>query len=109
MKRLVILIIVIAGIFLIVPGCKKDKQKGSTPVITLLGVSPVNAGFGYPYIDAGATASDIEDGDITAKIVTANKVNTAKAGIYYVNYNVTDKDGNNAVQVTRTVNVINTK
>lgn len=109
MKRLVIIVIVIAGIFLIVPGCKKDKQKGSTPVITLLGENPAKAGIGYPYIDAGANAVDQEDGDITSKIVTTNNVNTAKPGIYYVNYNVTDKDGNNAVQVTRTVNVINTK
>jgi hypothetical protein len=108
MKSFVIICIVF-GMFIIIPGCKKDKMKGSIPVITLLGNKIVDAGFGYPYNDAGATAADKEDGDITAKIITTNDVNTSIIGTYYVYYNVTDKDGNKAVQVTRTINVINTK
>jgi len=111
MKRFVIISICIGvvGIFPIIPGCKKDSIKGSIPVITLLGNNPVNAGHGYPYIDAGATAADKEDGDITSIIITANNVDTSTLGTYNIYYNVTDKDGNKAVQVVRTVNVINTR
>jgi len=41
------------------------------------------------YVDAGATASDNYDGDITASIVTVNPVNTAVKGTYTVTYNGT--------------------
>ena len=44
---------------------------------------------------SGVSASDKEDGDITSKIkVVENTVNTSKAGIYKVVYEVTDSDGN---------------
>ena len=76
------------------------------PVITLLGANPVNMAVGSSYTDAGATATDNIDGDLTANIITINTVNTNLAGIYSVTYNVSDAAGNPAVQVIRTVNVI---
>ena len=75
------------------------------PVITLLGSAVVNINVGDIYTDAGATASDDVDGDITANIVTVNPVNTAVAGTYIVTYNVSDAASNAATEVTRTVNV----
>jgi len=75
------------------------------PVITLLGAPVVNIDVGDTYTDAGATASDDVDGDITANIITVNPVNTAIAGTYTVTYNVSDAAGNAAIEVTRTVNV----
>ena len=60
---------------------------------------------GNAYTDAGATAIDNIDGDLTASIVVSNTVNTAVVGSYTVTYNVQDFAGNAAVQVTRTVNV----
>ena len=42
------------------------------PVITLLGESEVSLELGSTYTDAGATAVDNIDGDITANIVTVN-------------------------------------
>ncbi len=75
------------------------------PVITLLGSTPVNVTLGDVYVDAGATAEDDVDGDITADIITVNPVNTAVVGTYIVTYNVEDTAGNPAVEVTRTVNV----
>ena len=46
-------------------------------------------------VKSGVSASDKEDGDITSKIkVVENTVNTSKAGIYKVVYEVTDSDGN---------------
>lgn len=77
------------------------------PTITRLGSSPVNVFRGATYLDAGAQADDVEDGDISGSIVTVNPVNTALLGQYTVTYNVTDSDGATAPQVTRTVNVIN--
>ncbi|MBI5728582.1 MAG: DUF5011 domain-containing protein [Candidatus Magasanikbacteria bacterium] len=78
----------------------------TAPVITLLGANPVNLFVGGSYVDAGATSTDNIDGDITARIVTVNPVNTAVADAYMVTYNVTDTAGNHATQVTRTVTVV---
>jgi hypothetical protein len=75
------------------------------PVITLNGAATVNLTVGETYTDAGATATDDTDGDITAQIVVNNPVNTSTAGTYYVTYNVQDAAGNHAVEVRRTVNV----
>jgi len=76
------------------------------PVITLLGSSPVSVTFGSTYVDAGATALDNIDGDITGSIVTVNPVNTLVVGTYTVTYDVSDAAGNAAAQVKRTVNVV---
>jgi hypothetical protein len=78
------------------------------PVISLLGTSPITVELGSPYGDAGATAYDLADGDITGSIVTVNLVDTSVAGSYIITYNVTDSSGNVAVQVTRTVTVVDT-
>jgi len=72
----------------------------------LLGATPVDVVLGSIYNDAGATATDDTDGDITANIVTVNPVNTAVLGEYTVTYNVSDAAGNPATEVTRTVNVL---
>jgi len=78
------------------------------PVITLLGSTPVNVEVNSVYIDAGATALDDVDGNITASIVTVNPVNTSAIGTYTVRYNVNDSSNNTAIEVTRTVNVVDT-
>jgi Ca2+-binding RTX toxin-like protein len=75
------------------------------PVITLLGSNPVVVPFGTAFIDDGATASDLVDGDLTTSIVVVNPVDVSVAGIYTITYDVTDSHGNAAVQVTRTVEV----
>ena len=79
---------------------------GTPPVITLLGSTSTYVTQGNTYTDAGATADDAEDGDITTNIVTVNTVNINTVGTYTVTYNVTDSDGNTATQVTRTVDVL---
>ena len=50
------------------------------PVITLLGSTPIDVEAGSVYVDAGATALDNLDGDITADIVTVNPVDTGGFG-----------------------------
>jgi hypothetical protein len=73
------------------------------PVITLIGLSPVNLNIGDTYTDDGATANDNIDGDITVNITMINPVDTNIAGMYTITYNVDDLVGNTAVEVTRTV------
>jgi len=80
----------------------------TVPVITLSGDATVTIEAGALYTDAGATATDNFDGDLTSSIVTVSTVNTAIAGSYTVTYNVSDTAGNAATQVTRTVNVVDT-
>ena len=75
------------------------------PEITLSGEATVNVPAGEGYNDAGATAVDNIDGDISASIVVNNPVNTAVTGSYTVTYNVSDSAGNDAGQVSRTVNI----
>jgi prepilin-type N-terminal cleavage/methylation domain-containing protein len=75
------------------------------PVITLIGSNSVNVTLGTTYIDAGAIAFDDIDGDVTSNIIVVNNVNTSIIGTYTVTYNVTDSEGNTAIQAVRTVNV----
>ena len=77
------------------------------PVITLNGSSSLAVNCGSVYNDAGATASDNVDGNITTSISTVNPVNTSVPGVYTVTYNVSDAAGNSADEVTRTVTVQN--
>ncbi len=65
-----------------------------TPVITLLGDAILQLSVGDIFTDAGATADDREDGDLTATITTASTVDTSSAGGYSVSYSATDSDGN---------------
>ncbi|MEQ8548821.1 MAG: DUF5011 domain-containing protein [Cyclobacteriaceae bacterium] len=76
------------------------------PVITLLGDAEVTITVGDTYEDAGATANDNADGDITSSIVVTGTVDEATAGTYTLNYNVSDAAGNAATEVSRTVIVI---
>ena len=79
------------------------------PVITLLGAASVSQELGAVYNDAGATASDNTDGDITGNIVIdVSAVDVNALGDYTVTYNVDDAAGNPAVSVMRTVTVVDT-
>ena len=75
------------------------------PVITILGANPASVDLGASYVDAGATAYDSADGDLTAGIEAISNVNTSIAGAYRVVYLVEDTSGNQvytfrAVQVS---------
>ncbi len=80
-------------------------QDTTAPVITILGANPVDVLVGSIYNDAGATALDNVDGDLTASITATSNVNTAVEGTYSVVYTVSDAAGNPA-SATRTVNVV---
>jgi VCBS repeat-containing protein len=75
------------------------------PVIALRGSASVTLTIDSQYVDAGATATDAEDGDLTSRIVVTNPVDTTVLGTYTITYSVSDLSGNAATPVTRTVNV----
>lgn len=83
----IVFLMLLAGL----AGCNQDK---TAPVITILGDNPHVQCLGIPYEDAGATANDDEDGNITGKISTAVNVDVETEGTYTVLYTVEDNAGN---------------
>src|ERR1039457_975161 len=69
-----------------------DAGNSNEPVITLIGPRVVSQALGSVYADAGATASDPHDGDITSRITVTglSEVNTNAVGDYLVRYSVAD-------------------
>ncbi|MFL0801307.1 MAG: DUF5011 domain-containing protein [Agarilytica sp.] len=78
----------------------------TAPVITLMGDSPMSINVGSVFSDPGASAVDNVDGDLSSNVVVSGVVNTAVIGSYVLNYDVSDTAGNAAIQVSRTVNVV---
>ncbi|HEX9845694.1 MAG TPA: DUF5011 domain-containing protein, partial [Candidatus Nitrosotenuis sp.] len=86
------------------PDADVETVSGS-PIITLIGDDPQTILKDSPYVEANATASDPEDGDLSgAIIIDSSGVDTSTVGTYVVTYTVTDSDGNTANK-TRTVTV----
>ena len=84
-----------------------DTSISSPPIITLLGDESVVVDCGVAYEDAGATALDACDGDLTDAVeVGGDVVDTAAPGAYTITYNVSDGALNPAEEVTRTVTVL---
>lgn len=79
-------------------------KNNTPPVILLIGNNPINITQGDMFTDPGATATDAEDGDLTANIIVTGKVDTATMGTYAITYTVTDSGGLSDSE-TRTVNV----
>merc|ERR1711904_207958 len=81
------------------------------PVITVLQAANTNhnlwtveASRDNNYVDAGATCSDMVDGNISQDVeVSGDVVNMAAVGTYRINYNCEDSAGQTAVPATRTV------
>jgi len=81
----------------------------TAPVLTLIGGSIVSVEVGSgAYEDAGATATDNYDGDLTESIIVGGDVvNTDVVDSYTIIYSVTDSAGNIEIEL-RTVNVVDT-
>ena len=107
MKKQILSIASIAfiAVALVISGCKKDDV--TAPEITLVGDASVTVTLNAAYTDAGATANDDRDGDLTTKVsVDVSAVDKDLAGTYTVTYTVTDEAGNEG-SATRTVIVKN--
>lgn len=76
------------------------------PVITLNGTDPVTVEVHGAYSEDGATVNDNYDAGLTATIT--GTVDTSTVGSYTLYYDATDSSSNSAIQVTRTVDVVDT-
>jgi len=93
------------AIFICMLSCQKKDE--IPPIITLKGSDKVSIILNSTYIDAGATATDETDGNITSKIFIESLVDVNKVGEYTITYHVTDEAGNEAKPLTRLVSVYN--
>ena len=76
------------------------------PTITMNGAKRIIVELNDPlYADPGATASDLEDGDITSQMTVTSDVDITKKGQYTIRYNVTDSGEQTATNV-REVSVV---
>lgn len=75
------------------------------PSISIIGDNSINIYQNTIYVDAGATATDDVDGDLTASIITTGSVNTNLINSYTITYSVSDA-ANNSTTATRQVNVL---
>ena len=75
------------------------------PVITLIGSALINvhAHRSKTYVDDGATAEDLVDGDVTDAIIKTDTVDLSKPTTYVVAFDVTDAAGLKAKTVHRKV------
>ena len=76
------------------------------PVITLNGLPSVTIHVGETYTDAGATAWDNADGDISRLIEISGIIPTDSPGVFTRKYKVRDKSGNAAEPLVRIIRVI---
>lgn len=80
------------------------------PVIDLLGVTTINVPLNGTFNDAAIDAWDEEDVDLDENdVVVTGTVNTAVAGNYVLEYDVTDSDNNDAFTQQRIVSVYSDK
>ncbi|TLM75623.1 DUF5011 domain-containing protein [Microbulbifer harenosus] len=79
--------------------------ENNAPTIQLNGEASMEVEQDAAFSDPGATASDEEDGDLTATVQVAGEVNTAIVGSYTLTYSVVDSAGADA-SITRSVTVI---
>lgn len=77
----------------------------AAPVITAPAVTLERGSTFTPM--TGVSATDVVDGNLTAKVTSSGTVDTAVAGTYTVTYSVTDSVGN-VTTVQRTVTVVDT-
>jgi surface protein len=82
-------------------------KKNEPPTISLVGSSTINIQREDLFIDPGALAADIEDGDITSLINISGDLNTSILGIYTLIYAVSDSSGNTST-ISRTI-IVNEK
>jgi surface protein len=92
MKTMKKLIYLFLGLLIV--ACSSDDDN-TAPVVTLIGESSITVTQNATYEDAGATATDNVDGDLTSNIVTTSNVDTSTLGTYTVTHSVSDASGNN--------------
>lgn len=72
----------------------KCSEAKNGPTVTIKGKKIDTLSAGSAYVDAGATALDTEDGDLTSSITKKGTVNNKVPGTYEILYSSTDASGN---------------
>jgi len=85
----------------------EPKADTTPPTITLKGDNPLILEYGDKYKEAGFSATDDTDGNITNKVTVINDINISKLGEYKVIYSVKDSS-NNETNISRVVKIIDT-
>ncbi|MFK5975527.1 MAG: DUF1566 domain-containing protein [Sulfurovum sp.] len=84
---------------------------GTAPIITLntndKGVINFSIEYGDTYYEFNATVTDNLDNGLVVTI-SGDDVDTDTLGDYIITYNVTDSNGNSAIEMKRTVSVVDT-
>ena len=90
---------------ILIVACNSDDNNDViAPIVSLIGESSITVSQYSIYIDAGATASDDVDGDLTANIETTLDIDTNTIGTYTVTHSVSNALGN-VGSASRQVNV----
>lgn len=76
------------------------------PLIVINGNNPTVLRVGNLYVEKGVTAADNVDGDVSGDVVITGAVVITVPGVYTINYDVSDSQGNIATQRVRTVYVV---
>ena len=91
---------------ILIVACSNDNSNSNdttAPIITLDGLAIATVNLNSTYTDAGATAVDDVDGDLTSSIVTTGVVNTSIEGNYIITYTVSDSAGNTATTTRQVI------
>ena len=102
-----ILSLILLTMSMIMSGCGSSSSNSSditAPIIRLIGDTPQVMESGSNYTELGATTDDESEVKIDS-----SAVDTAVVGSYSVRYNASDDSGNKAIEVLRTVKVVDTK
>ena len=100
-KRVIFSVIVVILGLMFMGGCPPEPDDHD-PVITLNGNSSITIKQDTAYVEAGATATDKEDGDV--KVTINGSVDSSKVGTYTITYIAIDSDGNK-VRNLQTINL----
>ena len=84
---------------------ESSQEVKTPPTIKLTGFAEMTLEYGQAYKEAGYSAADSKKADLTSKVKVTNNVNIWVAGIYTVNYEVTDSNELTA-RATRIVTVL---
>ena len=78
------------------------------PTITLIGDQNITLTVGQNYREFGVLATSYLGSDLSDEVIISGTVDTTKSGTNIVRYNLTDADGNVAIEISRviTVNVV---
>ena len=78
----------------------------TAPTITLYGENPLYLLMNQEYFEAGYSVYDDVDGDLTNELVVTGSILFDQLGISNLKYNVSDRSGNAATEMTRKVTVV---